>query len=158
VLSFARRYGNRCLTRAGKQVVEALTQGGPAEDCGKLKMGDVLLSIDGSPVASMTDRTPHPLPVFRGARHIVLLSSSCTHPWALTACSEFNWPPAADCQHPLHVAGELAKSLLGPPGSKVVLGMMRNKTGVRVCLCMCAVCVLFVLVRGFACWCLENER
>ena len=64
MLSFARRYGNRCLTRAGKQVVEALTQGGPAEDCGKLKMGDVLQSIDGSPVASMTDRTPRPPPCF----------------------------------------------------------------------------------------------
>ena len=39
-----------------EQVVEALTQGGPAEECGKLATGDVLQSIDGSPVANMTDR------------------------------------------------------------------------------------------------------
>lgn len=39
------------------QVVEALTQGGPAEASEKLRTGDVLESIDGSPVAKMTDRT-----------------------------------------------------------------------------------------------------
>jgi len=36
--------------------VEALTQGGPAEACQKLQTGDILQSIDGSPVSNMTDR------------------------------------------------------------------------------------------------------
>ena len=38
------------------QVVEALTQGGPAEASGKFEIGDVLNSIDSAPVANMTDR------------------------------------------------------------------------------------------------------
>ena len=42
------------------QVVEALTQGGPAEASEKLRTGDVLESIDGSPVAKMTDRASLP--------------------------------------------------------------------------------------------------
>ena len=40
--------------------------------------------------------------------------------------------PSSFSQSVLFFAGELAKNLLGPPGSKVVLGMMRNKTGVSV--------------------------
>mmetsp|Transcript_22232 Transcript_22232/g.34840 ORF Transcript_22232/g.34840 Transcript_22232/m.34840 type:complete len:91 (+) Transcript_22232:246-518(+) len=61
-----------------RQVVQALTPGGPAETNGQMQIGDVLQTIDGSKVSDMTDR-------------------------------------------------ELARNLLGPPGSKVTLGMQRNK-------------------------------
>jgi hypothetical protein len=47
----------RCMLLTAHQVVEALTQGGPAEASENVRTGDVLESIDGSPVAKMTDRT-----------------------------------------------------------------------------------------------------
>ena len=43
-------------THDGEQVVEALAQGGPAQLSGEVQTGDNLQTIDGAPVANMTDR------------------------------------------------------------------------------------------------------
>jgi len=93
-------------------VVEALTQGGPAEKIGKLKMGDVLQTIDGSPVANMTDRMPRPRPrSLRRRDTIVPLLAIADGMLCLTPAAAFLFVPI--CPLFRRRAGEESS---GPPG------------------------------------------
>ena len=77
-------------------VVQSLTPGGPAELSGRVEVGDVLFTINESKVAEMDDSE------YDSFEQQDSVSTNCFS------------------------AGELARSLLGPTGSKVVLGLQRG--------------------------------